>query len=368
MKVLLASHRAEILGGGEESLLELTRALGAAGHERILACPGDGEVAARARAAGAEIWRLSMPRLGGPRVLAWPVSVLALARRLRRAGVEVVHANTSRAMAYCAPAARLAGLPVIWHVRVSDPDPRLDPILGSLADRIVVISDAVAARFAAARPGLRRRVRRVHNGVDTARFHPARSGAGVRRELGIEPSAPVVGILGRLEPAKGHRVFLEAAAGLARQFPHCRFLVVGRGPLEGDLVATCRALGLLPGRQVVFAGSRADAAPVVAALDVLVLASEREHFGRVLIEAMAGGRPVVATAAGGVPEIVVDGETGLLVPPGDPEAMADAIGRVLADAALAGRLGKAGRRRAEACFSLEEHARAIEAVYREVVA
>jgi glycosyltransferase involved in cell wall biosynthesis len=141
-------------------------------------------------------------------------------------------------------------------------------------------------------------------------------------------------------------------------------MLVGDGPERARLEALRDSLGLQ--RVVTFAGWQADVAPWLASFDVFVLPSRGEHFGRVLVEAMALGKPVVATDAGGVPEIVRDGETGLLAPPADPAALAAAVARLVEDAAQRARLGEAGRRRAADEFSLERHRDALRALYQEV--
>jgi glycosyltransferase involved in cell wall biosynthesis len=143
------------------------------------------------------------------------------------------------------------------------------------------------------------------------------------------------------------------------------WILVGDGELRGELEAQARRLGLAP--HVRFAGWRDNVAEVLALADVFVLPSESEGFGRVLVEAMAMGRPVVATNVGGIPDIVLDGETGLLVEPADPAALASAVGALLDEPARAARLGAAGRARAESTFSLGAHVDAVERVYDEII-
>jgi glycosyltransferase involved in cell wall biosynthesis len=171
--------------------------------------------------------------------------------------------------------------------------------------------------------------------------------------------------IGRFVAEKGHRHLLEAAARIERTKPGAHWVLVGAGELEASLKHQARGLGLES--RVHFTGWRDDIPEVLAVSDVFVLPSESEGFGRVVVEAMAMARPVVATAVGGVPEIVQDGQTGILVPPSDPAALADAVRSLLDDPARASRLGAAGRARAESRFTLTAHVDGVERVYAEVL-
>jgi L-malate glycosyltransferase len=288
-------------------------------------------------------------------------SVKALARLARAADAALIHGNGSRAMAYAGVAGRLTARPVLWHVRVADSDGLVDWTLGALASLIVATSRAVARRFARAQG----KVRLVPNGVDLKRFAPRPPSPSLRAALAVPPSAPVAVSVGRHVPEKGYRHLVDAAALVERTKPGVHWSLVGDGELRSGLEAQARRLGLASG--VHFPGSRDDVADVLALADVFVLPSESEGFGRVLVEAMAMGRPVVATTVGGIPDVVVDGATGLLVAPADPAALADAVRALLDDPARATALGAAGRARAESTFSLGAHVDAVERVYDEVL-
>jgi glycosyltransferase involved in cell wall biosynthesis len=356
--VLVVSHHADIVGGGELSLLGLLEGLDRARWTPTLVVPADGPLAARARALGVptQVVPMPTPRHPGPAVLRSLLALRALAREAR-----LVHANGVRAMCYAGLAGRLVPRPVVWHVRVADRDPVLDRLLVRLASAVVVNSRAVGRRFGTPAP---RKVRCIYNGVDLARFAPRPPSPALRAALGLPPEAPVVVSVGRFVAFKGYGHLLDAAAAVQARRPGVRWLLVGDGPLRGELEARCRSLGLAS--LVTFAGWREDVPDLLALGDLFVLPSLAEHFGRVLIEAMALGKPVVATAAGGVPEVVADGETGLLVPPADPEALAGAVEALLADRERAARLGVAARRRAETAFSQAGHAEAMAALFREL--
>jgi len=263
-------------------------------------------------------------------------------------------------MIYAGLAGRSTGRPAIWHVRIAESDGVVDRALYALATGVIATSGAVTRRF-----GKAGKVRLVPNGIDLARFTPRAPSPSLRAGLGVPPSSPVVLSIGRFVAEKGHRHLLEAAARIERTRAGVHWALVGAGELEEPLRRQARGLGLES--QVHFIGWRDDVPDVLAVGDVFVLPSENEGFGRVVVEAMAMARAVVATAVGGVPEIVRDGETGILVPPAAPAALADAVRSLLDDPARAARLGAAGRARAESRFSLTAHVDAVERVYAEVL-
>jgi glycosyltransferase involved in cell wall biosynthesis len=206
----------------------------------------------------------------------------------------------------------------------------------------------------------------IHNGVDVARF-AVRKGVS-RAELGLREDLPIVGTVCRLvEPKKGLAVLVKALARLnnrAEARP-CQALIVGEGPAERPLRALCDALDVTP--WVVFAGLRRDVPRILSSLDVFVLPSRYEGFGIAIVEAMAAGLPVIASKIGGIPEIVIHGETGLLVPPDDPGALADALRELTANPERAKAMGQRGRQRAKALFSVEAMVKQHEDLYEQLL-
>ncbi|HEX7951129.1 MAG TPA: glycosyltransferase [Candidatus Limnocylindrales bacterium] len=218
----------------------------------------------------------------------------------------------------------------------------------------------------------------IYNGVDMQRYDHQEACCTLREEFGIPERAPIVGVVARLEPEKGHPTLLEAWPHVLASVTDAHLLVVGEGSRRGELEAQAASLGLLGsdpahpssalGRRVVFTGRRDDVPAVTAALDVAVLPSYREAQGLSILEAMALSRPVVASAVGGIPEVIEDGRSGLLVPPHDRDALARAITRLLLDHPYADLLGRAGRELAHERFCAELMVRAIESIYDESVA
>lgn len=267
-------------------------------------------------------------------------------------------------------AARLAGIPCVSHVRAFEQLTRLDRYLTRYVDAFIYISRAIAAAHEAQGvPAERGRV--IYNALDLHEFLQGGDRGAARAKLGLAPSDHVVGLIGRLVAWKGHRIFLQAMACLAKTHPHLRCLIVGDvEPTEPyyrqELEHLTMQLGLSD--RVIFTGYCTNIPALLPALDVLVHCSLKpEPFGRVIIEGMAAGVPVVGAADGAVPEIIEDGRSGLLVAPGDAEGLANAVGRLLDDAHLADAIRQAARRRVSELFTVEAHVRQVEEVYRVVL-
>lgn len=359
--VLVVSNHGEIVGGGEISLLTLLKGLDRSRWTPIAVVPFEGPVASGCRALGIPVHTIPLPRLRRPGAGILR-SLAALVRLVKGSGAGLLHANGSRAMFYAGLAGWLSRRPVIWHVRVADRDGLWDRLLAGLARLIIVNSKAVESRFAWVPSS---KVRCIYNGVDLAVFRPCQPVPTLRHSIGLPEGGPVIVSVGRFVTFKGYEYLLEAAKLLQPAMPEVHWVLVGDGELKGALEQRCRNLGVEA--HVHFIGWREDIPDLLALCDVFALPSLSEHFGRVLIEAMAMAKPVVATDAGGVPEIVIHGETGLLVPPAEPKPFADAVSYLLNNPMLASRMGLAGRRRVEAEFSLERHAAAVQGVYQEIV-
>jgi len=251
---------------------------------------------------------------------------------------------------------------------------RLTPAM----DRLIAVSRSIVAKLVAegrtAAP-----VDLVYNGVDLERYEYTEACCTLPEEYGFAEGSPMVGVIARLEPEKGHATLLEAWPIVDRLVPAARLLIVGEGSQREALEAQAEALGLIgddcegdacvgtrkarPHAKVVFTGLRDDVPAVTAALDVAVLPSYREAQGLAILEALALRRPVVASAVGGVTEMIENERTGLLVPPHDPLALGNAIARVLTDHPLADSIARAGHDLVLARFSLTAMVNAISAIY-----
>ncbi len=293
-----------------------------------------------------------------------------LASIMARVQPDLVHVNDRLTVSRGAVwAANMNRLPVVSHVRGWDQWTLFDRWLDRGVRRYICISQAIADQMAALGVS-RERLSVVYNGLDVADF-PTVANPALRQQWQTPTQAPLVGIVGRVVPWKGHRVFLQAVERVAQDYPDLVAWIIGepevgqQGYLE-ELEQLARALGIAS--RVRFLGHQENVPALLPSLDVLVHASvEPEPFGRVIIEGMAAERAVVATAAGAVPEIVLDKETGLLVPPGDAPALARAICRLLDLPAWRIALGKAGREHVRCHFSAAQMVSGVEAVYAAVL-
>ena len=240
-------------------------------------------------------------------------------------------------------------------------------VLARSADRIVSVSRALMD-FCLDQHGLpSERLRVLHNGINLDDFRPLPADVRkqVRRSMGLPSKAPVFITVAVLRQPKGIEFMIRAFSLLCRRDPDARYLIVGSGDDRDRLENLARELGV--SSQVIFAGMRQDIPALVAASDVFVLPSLTEALPTVLAEAAAGGKPIIATTVGGVPEMVADGETGLLVPPSDSEALVEACGRMLENPSLRQRMGRAGRRLAVDRFDLEQHVDHLLNLYDEMM-
>jgi glycosyltransferase involved in cell wall biosynthesis len=264
----------------------------------------------------------------------------------------MIHANLIGRVA-----GRLAGVPIIINSRrnvyIGSPlRESLNRWTSPLADRVIAVCE-LARQVEIERANVPpNHVLTIYNGLDAAAFDVSDAdGLRIRRSFEIPPPAPLVGSVGRLHVQKDFHTLLTAMTYVRKCLPDVRLLIVGDGDLRDALEDRARAFGLA--ESVTFAGHRDDIPQILAALDVFTLPSRWEGLPNAVLEAMAAGLPVVATHVGGVPELVVDAETGLLVPPQDPAALSRALLTLLENSDLRREMGRAGRDRVRACFSID---------------
>jgi len=279
-------------------------------------------------------------------------------------GVDVVHVNTSGRMLFLSGlAARCLGIPVVWHARIAEREPLADRLATSLVDRIIATSQYVAGRFQRGRA--KNKVVCIPNPIDLSRFQPNPDGKEWREQNGLPVHSILVGIFGRLDAWKRFDLALRAAALARAKQGSLHFLVVGKGPERRSLERLARDLDLKT--SLSFLDWQDDVTKAMSSIDILLHPTPGEHFGRVYIEAMACGKPVVAADSGGAKEIVLSEQTGILVPPNDPGALAEALVRLAANETLCQSMGRAGRRRAETLFDARRVAGLVENLYDDIL-
>jgi len=376
---LYVDHTA-VMGGGEIALLQLVRNLDPARFTPTVALLSEGPLAEELTAANvrtiliraaSELVEARRDKPPLSRSAAMPgaiATILRIAKVVEQLGIELVHCNSLKADLLGGAAARLTRRPAIWHIR----DRIETDYLPAASVRLLrCTANLLPAHIVANSFATLKTVRLL----DESRGSVIYSGLDLEPYLQI-PSRPIgsrprIGIVGRLAPWKGQHIFLQAAALVRRQFPAATFQIIG-SPLfsetdyEKSLHNLAHSLGIESA--VEFTGFRNDIPKVLDELDVVVHASTTaEPFGQVAVLAMAAGKPLVATAGGGILEIVQDGKTGLLAPLGDAGAMAMDIGALLSRPDWAAELGRAGRRRAAELFTIERTARQIMELYDRLV-
>jgi len=363
MRILQVASHLEI-GGIPRHVVTLAQGLARRGHA-VAVASGGGVLAAELRAARVAHRQVPL-HVKSELHPALAVAVARLLGIVRRERIDLLHAHTRVAQVAATFVSRLTSVPYVatchgfYRQRLGR---RLWPCWGR---RTIAISDAVR-RWLEASGASSARIAMVLNGIDVAPecwTVSTQEQQRYRQELRLG-SEPVIGIVGRVAAVKGHRWLLEAFGALASDDVAAQLLIVGGGPERATLE---REVAARPWASRVRWTTAADVRLPLSMMDVVVVPSLwEEPFGLVAVEAMAAGRPVVASRAGGLPEIVVDGETGLLAARGDMPGLASALRRLLADAALRRRLGEAGRQRAVERFSSERMAVDTEAVYRTVL-
>ncbi|MCC7009107.1 MAG: glycosyltransferase family 4 protein [Acidobacteria bacterium] len=366
-RTILYAAWAPFFSGAERALLILLDALDRTRFTPIVAVGTHADLAREIEARGIACVHVPVAYADWKRLPAWGASVSRMVALLRRERVALVHANDVPSFQPAGYAARLLGVPAITHVRFPDSADGFAWFLRPGFARALFVSAALEAEARSAAPDLfAGRSEVVHDGVREAPAADDDTRRALRHELGLPADRMVVAITGQVSVIKGIWEFLDAAERLVKEHAPATFVVLGddlkgQGALRRDAEARVKERGL--GAHVRFLGFRPDAPRLLPAFDVVAVPSHVEPLGNATLEAMAAGVPVVGSRVGGIPEMIVPGETGLLVPPRDADALAAAIGALVRDPDRARALGRAGQRRARTAFSPEAHAARVAAIY-----
>ncbi len=328
-----------VIGGAEVLVAEISAGLPNLGVRVEVFCPK-----------GRRFLNLATQR--GIPTLSWkthgkidPITIIRLAHHIKRKDISVVHTHLSTASLLGALAAKLAGCPSVAHVHGMN-----SAFCFKYSTRLIAVSEAVKDHLCS--QGVpENKIYVIHNGVDLARFTPMPI-LQMKEALGVDHTVPTVGMFGRLAPEKGYRTAMQAIKCITKVYPEVTLLIVGDGRERQDLEQYADFLGI--GSHVRFEGFVPDIVLLMSACDLVLVPSIKEGFGLAAVEAMALERPVIAAAAGGLCEIVIDGETGILVPPENPEAMASALVDVLSKPSRALEMGEKGRRRVFERFNFQK--------------
>lgn len=377
MTVLVVCH-VPVVGGAERSLLDLLSALDRWRVSPLAVVPSPGELSQAFQELQVPVFHVPLRRLRrrpaaratAEAVWSWVRTAPRLARLIQAHGVDIVHANGDIAHFYAGPVARALARPTLWHCRDLARSGCRRTLLARCASRIIAPSAAVQASLVDSSSAASRCVV-IPNGFDTSRLRPRGFREAARRRLGFPPEAYVVAMAAQMVPWKRHRLFLEAAERIARHLPSARFVIAGAdrfgehpGYVE-DLNRLTHDLGLSD--RVSFLGHRPDWLELLEGVDVLVHPTDREPFGRVVAEAMALEKPVVAVNAAGPRELIRSGQEGILVPAPDPDDIAAEVCALAGDPDRAARLGRAARARIANDFSLSNVAQRVQRLYEELI-
>ena len=366
--LLFTTISGELIGGGQKSLLLILKGLNKKRFKPFLICPSEGDLIDKVEKLGIETAIIKTGSLKRLNFFSNAGAIFELKRFIKQKNIDLIHTDAPRQTFYAGIAARLTGKPLIWHVRVSTPEKkRYDKFLSYLASKVISVSKAVGRRFEGLKTNKDKFVV-IYNGVDLTEFSSQLPGKKLKEEFGIEEDWILVGVAGQLIPSKGQSEFLKAAAQVSKLFPKVKFMIIGDGneTYRKSLEDLSQDLGIA--EKVIFTGFREDIPRLMAGLDIVVLPSSiLEGFSRVILEAMASSKPVIATELGGNPEAVVDGTTGIIIPPEDTTRLAEAILELVKNERKREQMGLSGRERAEKLFSIETNIAQIEKLYEELL-
>ncbi|MCM8813803.1 MAG: glycosyltransferase [Candidatus Omnitrophica bacterium] len=356
------------VGGAETLLLSLLKKIDRRAFYMMVAYPPDAPLADEFKKTGAQIVPLSIKsKLDLP-------ALLGTVRLIRKERVSLVHSHYPLHDYLGGIAAALAGVPLVFtrHLSITEFPIHQYKIwlyrgwdmMTSVksAKKIVAASRAIAQDLIATEQAAAAKIEIIYAGLDIETYARGVQPGRIRREFAIDPQAPLIGIVGRINAQKAHQFFLQAAREVIMAVPGARFLIVGDGPLKSRQEALARDLGIAG--HTVFCGYRADIPNIMADIDISVLSSVSEALAVVNLEAMLMGKPVACFDVGGISELVENGRTGILVPPRDAHALAQAIIYLAQNPESARKMGALGRQRVQEYFTLDIMVRKHEALYR----
>jgi glycosyltransferase involved in cell wall biosynthesis len=362
--VLYIESSEAIFGGGQISLLELLANIDMTKFLPLVIVGEERKLKKEIKKLGVECTLLLMPSFKWLSPFPFFAGIWQIFNFVRKKKIKLIHSNTSRATLYAGPVAKILGIPLIWHVRVPHSDKLLDRFLVPFSSRIIAVSRIVKRRFSWLKKD---KVVTIYNGVDTQKFSPCLVQDDLRKKFNINSEDIVIGTVGRLSPEKGLEYLISAIREVVNAYPQTKVLIVGDGDEKYCLSLQEKVKDLELSSHIIFVGFYEDIPQILRCLDIFSLPSLFEAFNRSLLEAMACGLPVVATAVGGNVEIVQDGVNGLLVPAGNPDALASAIAELLKDKEKARKMGREGKRHVEENFSIEKNVKRIEKLYLQIL-
>ena len=359
-------------GGGERGFTQLSNALDKGRYNIFIACSPGGELENRIRDIDVQIKFMDFRKRINSRIF------IELIRIIKQENIHIVHSVGSRADFYARLAAKIAGAPIIistlaMFVEGFDTDPLrkalyviLDRFSERFVDTFIVVSEALKHTLHTRHHIDKRKITRIYNGVELDLYSPhTKYSESIRNEFAIQDSTPLVGTIGRCVYQKGFEYFLLAASIILRKYPDVKFILVGDGPLRTQLENMAQRLGIA--NSIIFTGFRNNIPKILAEMDIFVLSSVLEGLPRVVIEAMAAGKPIVATDIEGAREELNHGQEGIIVPSRNPTALAQGIIELLINRDKAKEMGLRARKKAQRLFDLKETVENIDSLYQRLI-
>jgi glycosyltransferase involved in cell wall biosynthesis len=377
VKVLHIHTLPIISGSGLNTYLSM-KGMNKAAYKADLACAPGGKLIDLVQGQGMKV--IPFENLVQPLHPVKDVLILIdLIRFLKKERYHIVHTHNSKAGFVGRLAAKSASVPVIVHTvhgfAFHDREPawrqmlfrNLERLASHWCDRMIFISQPLIEWALQERIVDRQKVLKIYSGIDLTHFHPVTDNEkkSLRRKWGIREESAVIGIVSKLWEGKGHEILIRAFKELKEEINDAVLAIVGEGYLHGKLVNLVHRLGLAD--SVIFTGFQMDVSEIMATFDVAVLPSLFEGMGRVLLEAMAMEKPVVASRVGGIPDLVHDGVNGILIAPGSVQELRSSLLKTLRNPVMAREMGKQGRKRIKAEFSVDTMVQSIQRVYHELL-
>ncbi|MFV1952014.1 MAG: glycosyltransferase [Nitrospinota bacterium] len=367
IKVLYTTSHGNMYGGGQKSLYLLIKNLNRERFVPFLLSPENGSLIDAVNMLGVETFVLPIDTLKSLRIAKNLKTFIAIYRFMKKSNISIVHTDSPREAIYTGLAAKVLRIPFVMHLRAAEGSLVTDRILYVLSSRIIAVSRGVIRRFEwLDSEDLSKKVKLIYNGVNTSEFYNPTDSYGFKKRGG-EDGFIYAGVVGRVEPLKGHDLFFKAFADIANIQSKLKGIIIGMG--DKDYIKKLKRFARESGIEgrIIFKGYTDDIPSALSAIDILVVPSYTEAFSRVVIEGMAAGKPVIASDIPGNSEAVVDGMTGFLFPPGDEKPLTDILIRLIKSKKLRDMLGREGRRRARELFSIEENVKKTEKLYIETL-
>ncbi len=355
--VLYTTAFSNMAGGGQWSLYYLIKHLDKDRFHPIVLCPEQGELSDKMITAGAEPIFLKTGRMRSFN----PYTIKKFISIIKDKDISLIHTDSTTETFYAGIAAKIMRIPLIWHIRVKEGEWILDRLLSLLSTKLILVAEALRKRFTWLDAG---KAPTIYNGIDIEGFDSTASTSSIREEFNVDKDSVLLACIGRIEELKGQEYLVSAM----KDIKNAKLILAGRADemYLNKINKLCDELDISD--RVIFAGQRDDVPSILKSSNILAFPTLTEAFSRVILEAMAAAKPVVATDAGGNSESVLDNETGYIVRTKDAAALAEKINSLIAANEKRKKMGMAGRKRLEKMFTIQRHVESVERLYHDILA